>query len=504
MRHPRYRVIILQIALLIGLLPLPFTLSGCHPPSRTASLERGDSLPQRVARRLAETGRLRDAERVLLAERARGEEGRARLLMEVLWTYADAAWRTDLLSRLSDIQRPDRPPWIEQELGLEPHPPLLSSSAAPEALARIASALSGQGFLPDLLRQAEVYQHGGEFIEAAGVMTLAQLVLENEGSTEPMRTQVKGRWRQLADRRRCVAQIYDAAQPRGRLLNPGGERAVDLVLQGIKKEPSRLPCAAIALQLASTQPALGGRAGWAARALMSPILITAQYASLDLLSTQRATPGPVVREARSLQEALRQGMGRYLHEWPSEGWRLLPLLGQDPGGTLARDRLDDVVLRSLYEAPSFPDGAERIRWAFRRRFAVVASDPLRYVAYMEQLGPEWAPAVVDALREPDPEVLARATAALSAYPIEQVEQALEGPMESRPGSIGAAEERRHRQVLRALFRLPLPEATAKEAAAARQTALDLHRCCRGNQGSCDRLQVSTVRRCPVWTPLRWW
>src|SRR5688572_11552592 len=131
------------------LYPLIFLVlaSACRPPLNGPPSAGRESLASRVADRLVATGSYRDAEKVLLKERARGEEGRARLLLDALLQRQDPIWQAEFLHQLADVPRPERVPYVEQQLGLEPYPPLLYSSGALPALRRVAMALAGQGLV---------------------------------------------------------------------------------------------------------------------------------------------------------------------------------------------------------------------------------------------------------------------------------------------------------------------------------------------------------------------
>src|SRR5438874_1213060 len=95
-------------------LALPVALiAACHPPMKPLGKLREDSLPARIAEVMAATGTYRDAEAVLLAERARGEEGRARLLLAALLQRHDPVWQAEFLHDLADIVRPERVPYVE-------------------------------------------------------------------------------------------------------------------------------------------------------------------------------------------------------------------------------------------------------------------------------------------------------------------------------------------------------------------------------------------------------
>ena len=148
-----------------------------------------------------------------------------------------------------------------------------------------------------------------------------------------------------------------------------------------------------------------------------------------------------------------------------------------------------------------PEAGDRLRWAYRRHLTVASGEPRRYVAYLEQLGPAFLDGIVLALREPDGQVRAQVIAALSGYPTAAVMEALDG----EPGEEGlwAAQEKHNRELVRALFRLPLHGGAVQRREIQRE-ALNLHRCCRGDRGTCDRISLPAVRQCPVWTPLNWW
>lgn len=480
-------------------------LSACRPPLRPISAGQPEGLSARVADALVATGTYRDAEAVLLAERARGEEGRGRLLLDALLLRQDPVWQAEFLHQLGDVARPERAPYIEQQLGLEPYPPLLYSSAAPQRLRRVAQALAGRGLVPGLLDRAERHREAGEYIEAAGVLTLAQLMLPSEPSGAALRPVVSQAWQRLGHQRRCVAKLFDAAQPSSHLLReklPEGLPPADSVAALLQSEPEALTCAVVAAQLATTEPALGSGADWAARALLLPVITSPRYASLSLTSVEREAPMPTLRgDGKRLREALERGMARFLKDRPKDVKRLLPLLGREPPAALRRERREDLALRILLDAPPVPEAGDRLRWAFRRHISVASAQPRRYVAYLEKLGPGFLDGVVLALREPDGQVRAQVISILSTYPPDVVAEA----MDSEPGEVGqwSAQEKHNRELVRALFRLPL-QGDATQRQITWQEALDLHRCCRGDRGTCDRLALPELKACPVWTPLAWW
>lgn len=502
-----------SIFLVLLFIALLWPGAGCHQRTYLAGTE--DVLLHRLAERMTATGTFSEAEEILVKERARGEEGRARMLAQVLFLRTDPLVRAELLGRLSDVPRPADVPYIDQQLGLEPDPPYLSSSAAPRALKHLAQALAGQGLLGPLLRQAVRYADGGEFLEAAGTLSLVHAVAQEEHPPRAVKDQVMAAWRNLGQRRRCVAQFLDAARPGPHLLYRPPPDLPELgqdmaVAELLTMAPDALPCAVIAMQLATTRPTPYGLSGWADRVLLAPILVGAQYASLDLTSAERRQPAPLLRgEPSAVRAALYRGIEHYLKINPAEVQRLLPLLGQDPGGVLARDRRDDLLLSVLFAAPPQPEAAAQIGWAFERHHAGVADQPLRYVEYLAALGPDFARPLARALRAPQPAVVAAVVAALTPYPLGTVEEALAQPELLDEHARGVLpQERRHLRQrslsLQALFRLPLRSDSKEEQQEAWRQALNLHRCCRGDQGTCDRLSVPAIKRCPAWVPLAWW
>ncbi len=484
-------------------------------------------LVQRLSRRLVATKTLSDALEVLGRERARGEEGRTRLLLEALWVNDDPLFREDLLNRLLDTPRPTRPPYVDLELGLEESPPALSSVAAPGALSNLGEALSGEGLVPDLLQQARAFTDSGEFLEAAGVLSLTQEVLKKEPLPD---SGLQAAWSHLSHHRRCVARYVDAARPSLRRFpkeNPlvsslSPERMVEAALAA---DPGDLPCVVLAIQMLSTQAQKSTTATWAAATLLSPHLVQTHYASANPLLVNRAEPRPAVRGSpQEARRILQQGVGDFLLLYPDETVRLLPLLSRGPDIPLLRDRREEVALGLLFYAPPQADAAAQVTWAYRHHNPLLAADPLHYIDYLGQLGSSRATSasLTEALRDPQAEVLVHVVELLARYPYQAVDAALSpappptvASLAPNPNDVALDETESARAVerrqihertlaLRALFRLPLWPAPPDEQKDARETALRLHHCCRGVKGACDRLSVERIRACPVWTPLRWW
>lgn len=523
---------------------------GCHPPARLGDTR--DTLLAQLGRRLLSPGPRRAAERLVRAEKARGEETRAQVLWDALYLQEVESTRTDLLNRLLDVQRPERPPYIDQLLGLEPHPPLLYSTADRAALMQVAQALRGGGILLSLLVRAQRLTEAGEFLDAAGTLVLAQAVATVDPPGELELRTLRRRWHELSQRRRCAARLVDAVRtgeaPRlfaehrgvGAAKTPEAQVAEDL-----RGEESPMACAVTAVLLLRTEPVLSPLAGMTTKALLLPLLSPGHFARVELLSAERARPAPLVRgDAGQMIAAIERGVEQYLLTHTDQAAELLPLLRSGPNADLKRPAREEVALSMLFRAPPLQEGAPRIRLAYVQRREVVARDPVRYVRYMAKVGPAWAGAAALALREPSDSITGEVVAALSGYGPRvgaELDQALRlpvAPPATGPGrwvslatvqaelsgvpQLLTQERQRLRErmgALRALFRLApmaaeprgadadvaeVRQEQAAEERAARRLALELHRCCRQDQAACERLSVEPPRACPAWTPLRYW
>lgn len=489
----------------------------------------GPALRERLGEVLSTGAGFSALQSLLTREKARGEEARGLLLLEALFATSDGQGRDPLLLAVADVTRPQRVGYLDQQLGLTPTPTELFSSAAPAALRTLATALvpgprrasqkvpPPDDVLAALLREAQGYSESGQFLEAAGALTLAQAIAARGAQRSDTTAAALAAARDaLEGLRRCEARLLDAARPprdrrplrdqRGQL-RPALLPPAQQVAQVLREEPQSPVCAVRLLHLLTARDELGPFASPAARALLQPAISADEEVTPTLLPIAADAPPPLLRgDPAELRATVQDALLDHLWRHPERVPPLLAELGHEPRPALFHGRRDDVLLAVLFRAPPQVALVPRLFASFARHNPVVA-DPPRYIAYLGQLPAESGKAqLMEALGAEDDAVLSEAVVALGALEPQALETVLREPLRGSALSPPSPEEQRRFRArvgaLRALFRLPPADLPAPEQRAAWSLALELHRCCRGDAGSCQRRALTPIARCPAWLPLR--